>query len=300
MFFFLPETQPTTILLHRSARLRHLTSNPNIHTQTEIDNRDVKFSATLLDAIVKPLEIGFKDPALAFINVYSMIMYGIYYTYFEVFPLVYIQEYGFTVGEMSLVFLSIIVGCILGIVIYSSYLKFYLTPDILKRGLRAQEHRLVPAIFASFGVPIGLFVFGKSVSRGAVDFAKIVCVCVGWTARRDVHWIASTVGIVIYAACVFIVFQAITCKSYRPPFSNHASLTYSIAYIPMSYPKYAASLFAGNDFCRSLFAFGAVLFGRPMYVDLGVDKGVSLLGGLSVSGIVSLSYWRGKSRSLLL
>jgi DHA1 family multidrug resistance protein-like MFS transporter len=68
----------------------------------------------------------------------------------------------------------------------------------------------------------------------------------------------------------------------------------------MSYPKYAASLFAGNDFCRSLFAFGAVLFGRPMYVNLGVDKGISLLGGLSVSGIVSLTYWRGNSVSLLL
>jgi hypothetical protein len=55
----------------------------------------------------------------------------------------------------------------------------------------------------------------------------------------------------------------------------------------MSYPQYAASLFAGNDFCRSLFAFGAVLFSRPMYLDLGIGKGISLLGGLAVIGIVS-------------
>lgn len=55
----------------------------------------------------------------------------------------------------------------------------------------------------------------------------------------------------------------------------------------MSYPQYAASLFAGNDFCRAMFAFGAVLFGRPMFVNLGIGKGVSLLGGLSVMGIVS-------------
>lgn len=55
----------------------------------------------------------------------------------------------------------------------------------------------------------------------------------------------------------------------------------------MSYPQYAASLFAGNDFFRSLFAFGSVLFSRSMYVDLGVGKGLSLLGGLSVMGIVS-------------
>ena len=57
----------------------------------------------------------------------------------------------------------------------------------------------------------------------------------------------------------------------------------------MSYPQYAASLFAGNDFCRSLFAFGAVLFSRPMYLNLGIGKGISLLGGLSVMGIVSFA-----------
>jgi DHA1 family multidrug resistance protein-like MFS transporter len=55
----------------------------------------------------------------------------------------------------------------------------------------------------------------------------------------------------------------------------------------MSYPQYAASLFAGNDFCRSLFAFGAILFSRPMFMYLGVAKGISLLGGLSVMGIVN-------------
>ena len=59
------------------------------------------------------------------------------------------------------------------------------------------------------------------------------------------------------------------------------------AYIPLSYPQYAASLFAGNDFLRSSFAFGSVLFSRAMYLNLGVAKGVSLLGGLSVLGIVS-------------
>ncbi|CAN9430734.1 unnamed protein product [Alternaria alternata] len=250
-FFFLPETQPTTILLHRSARLRALTGNPNIHTQTEIDRKGIKFSATLADAIIKPLEICVKDPALFFINVYSALTYGIYYSFFEVFPLVYLEIYGFNVGEMTIVFLAIIVGCFISITIYFSYLKFYLTPDILKRGLRPQEHRLVPAIFASFGVPVGLFLFG-------------------WTARHSVHWIATAIGITIYSTSVFIIFQAV------------------FSYVPMSYPTYAASLFAGNDFCRSGFAFGSVLFSRPLYINLGIGKGISLLGGLSVMGIIGM------------
>lgn len=55
----------------------------------------------------------------------------------------------------------------------------------------------------------------------------------------------------------------------------------------MSYPPYTASLFASNDFCRSAMAFGAILFSRPMYINLGIGQGSSLLAGLSVLGIVS-------------
>jgi DHA1 family multidrug resistance protein-like MFS transporter len=59
----------------------------------------------------------------------------------------------------------------------------------------------------------------------------------------------------------------------------------------MSYPQYAASLFASNDFCRSAFAFAAVLFSEPMYKRIGIGQGISLLAGLSLIGIVSLLHF---------
>ena len=65
----------------------------------------------------------------------------------------------------------------------------------------------------------------------------------------------------------------------------------------MSYPQYAASLFAGNDLCRSTFAFAAVLFSRPMFLNFGVGKGVTVLAGLSIIGIVRLSFDYEGSRS---
>jgi hypothetical protein len=98
-----------------------------------------------------------------------------------------------------------------------------------------------------------------------------VLILTGWTANPSIHWIVGVIGLTIYAASVFIILQCI------------------FVYIPLSYPQYAASLFAGNDFCRSAFAFGSVLYGRALYVNLGVGKGVSLLGGLSVLGIVSVN-----------
>ncbi|KAL5412281.1 hypothetical protein PMIN04_009930 [Paraphaeosphaeria minitans] len=91
-----------------------------------------------------------------------------------------------------------------------------------------------------------------------------------WLANPSIHWMGTVVGCTIYAITVYILMQCI------------------FTYVPMSYPQYAASLFAGNDFFRSLFAFGSVLFSRSMYIDLGVGKGLSLLGGLSVMGIIGM------------
>jgi DHA1 family multidrug resistance protein-like MFS transporter len=41
------------------------------------------------------LEITVKDPAIAFVNIDMALVYGIYYRFFEVFPLVYPVYYGF-------------------------------------------------------------------------------------------------------------------------------------------------------------------------------------------------------------
>ncbi|KAL3418301.1 major facilitator superfamily transporter [Phlyctema vagabunda] len=251
MILLLPETSTPNILLRRAKRLRKLTGDNRLVSQSEIDQKHMKPLTILVDAVWKPMEITIKDPSIAFVNVYTSLTYGIYYSFFEVFPLVYPVYYGFSIGMIGVVFTCILVACLIGIAMYCLYLWLYLVPDIKKNGLRAQESRLVPALFGCFGPTIGLFIFA-------------------WTARADVHWIAPTIGIVLYGASVFVVMQCI------------------FVYIPLSYPRYAASLFAGNDFLRSAFACGSILFARPMFLNLGVAKGTSLLGGLSVIGIFGM------------
>ena len=55
-----------------------------------------------INALVKPTQIMFEDPAVFFTNIYSAFIYGVYYSFFEAFPLVYIEIYGFNVGEMGI------------------------------------------------------------------------------------------------------------------------------------------------------------------------------------------------------
>jgi len=47
--------------------------------QSEIEQKHMKPSGILVDAIIKPMEITIKDPAIAFVNTYAAIIYGIYY-----------------------------------------------------------------------------------------------------------------------------------------------------------------------------------------------------------------------------
>jgi DHA1 family multidrug resistance protein-like MFS transporter len=66
-------------------------------------------------------------------------------------------------------------------------------------------------------------------------------------------------------------------------------------YLPFTYPQYAASLFAANDFARSGLAAAAIMFSRPMFLNIGINWGVSLLGFLTIACIVFLYllYWKG-------
>lgn len=251
MFILVPETSTPNILLRRAARLRKLTGDSRLRSQSEIDEKGLNPTSVLVNALIKPIEITIKDPAIAFVNVYTSLVYGIYYSFFEVFPLVYPVMYHFSNPSIGIVFLCILVACSIGVAVYVSYLYFYLVPDIIKHGMRAQESRLVPALFGSFGPPIGLFLFA-------------------WTANPDIHWIASVIGITIYGTTVFVVMQCI------------------FVYVPLSYPQYAASLFAGNDFFRSALACGSILFAQPLFNNLGVARGTSLLAGLSTLGVIGM------------
>ena len=260
LFLCLPETSSHNILLRRAQRLRKLTGNDKYRSQSEIDQSKLTASKIVSDAIWKPTQILIQDPAITFATVYSGLTYGIYYSFFEAFPLVYIERYHFNLGQLGLTFLSITVAILLVIPTYCLYLYTRVNPSIRTHGLGAPEDRLIPALGAACVLPVGLFIFA-------------------WTSNGSIHWIVGLIGVALYTAGVFTVFQCI------------------FLYVPLSYPQYAASLFAGNDFARSMLGAAAVLFARPLFLNLGVERGVSLLAGLTVGCIFGVwaLWWFGAS-----
>lgn len=80
MFLLLPETSTPTLLHQRARRLRKLIGSNHLKSQSEIVQAQLKPSAIIIDAIIKPIEITVKDPAILFVQVYTAIVYGIYYS----------------------------------------------------------------------------------------------------------------------------------------------------------------------------------------------------------------------------
>lgn len=100
-------------------------------------------------------------------------------------------------GMMGVIFLCLIVACIIGAVIYLLLVWLIYEPYTMKMGIGKPEHRLVPGVLAAALAPGGLFIFA-------------------WTSRLEIHWIAPTIGIVVFSSCVFIVGSPIPFHTYTP------------------------------------------------------------------------------------
>lgn len=161
LFMFLPETSADTILLRRAQRLRKITGQQHLLSQSEIKQKHMTARAVAYDALVKPWQINFLDPAVLFSTFYTAVLYAMYYSFFESFPLVYMNIYQFTLGEFGLAFLSIVVALAIIIPCYCAFFYFVVEPKARKEGFGAPEGSLVPAMIGSMVVPVGLFLFGK-------------------------------------------------------------------------------------------------------------------------------------------
>lgn len=79
MLLCLPETSNEAILLQRARRLSKLTGK-QFTTPSQMQSAKTSPISVFLDALTKPIEITFKDPAVLFVQIYTSIIYGIYYS----------------------------------------------------------------------------------------------------------------------------------------------------------------------------------------------------------------------------
>ncbi|RAH55936.1 MFS general substrate transporter [Aspergillus piperis CBS 112811] len=246
-FIFLPETFAPNILYRRARRLRKITGNQNLFCEAEIELSNMKKTSVVFEALIRPFQLCFTEPIVFLMNLYIALIYGILYIWFEAFPIVFEELRGFNPGENGLAFLGCLVGaCCVAVPGYFYWKYKWQSKHIDSNGNLAPEQQLPPACFGAVCLPISLFWFG-------------------WTGNfASIHWIAPVLASLVFTVGAVLIFNAIFC------YQTHA------------YPKYAASVLAGNDFFRSSFGAGFPLFATAMFHNLGIGWACTLLGCLCV------------------
>ena len=215
----------------------------------------------IFESLVRPFQLCFLEPIVLLLNLYIALIYGILYIWFEAFPIVFEETHGFNPGESGLAFMGILVStCCFTTPAYFYWKYRYQSRYFDKDGNIAPEHQMPPACVGAFALPISLFWFG-------------------WTGNfASVHWIVPIIASMFFALGGCLIFNCIFC------------------YLAHAYPRYAASVLAGNDFLRSSFGAGFPLFASAMFHNLSVGWACTLLGCLTVLFVPFpfILLWRGR------
>ena len=141
-------------------------------------------------ALIRPLRMLLLEPIVGFICLYVSAEFGTLFAFFAAVPYTFGGVYHFTIEQSGLVFLSIVIGCFLGLLTVILCDVFLYRKQIPRHSANGvpPEYRLYPAMIGSIGLPLGLFWYA-------------------WTARESISWASPAAAIIPFAwgnLCVFV------------------------------------------------------------------------------------------------
>ena len=251
-FFVYSETYAPVLLRQRAQTLQRATGK---HYISKLDlNKNVSIGHQLKVALSRPWQLLFYEPIVLLLSLYVAVIYGILYSFFAAFPIVFQEVRGWSPGIGGLAFLGLLVGMVMAILYVAAYVnpKYSKTVDEYGGIMAPPENRLPPSLI---GAP--LLVFGLT-GFAATDFPSI-------------HWIVPILFSAPIGAAIVLLFLALQ------------------NYLIDSYLLYAASVLAANSVIRSTLGAAFVLFTKYMYSPgglsverYGIHIGPAIAAGLSL------------------
>lgn len=199
-------------------------------------------------SLLLPLRLFFTEPIVWLTSIMAATVYGIVYLFSESLSIVYLDGYGFSVRQASLVILAIGVGVIL------TFLpRFY---DIHVVASRRKEGKTLQPEDKLFG----FYVAAPVLAAGLWWFA--------WTVPPLVNGISPWVSI---ASLVFVGFSVVE-------FDNVLC-----GYLCDTYASYAGSANAPMAFLRAMLSGCFPLFGHKLFHGLGANNALFILASVATA-----------------
>ncbi|EMC92190.1 hypothetical protein BAUCODRAFT_77741 [Baudoinia panamericana UAMH 10762] len=247
LLIFMPETYGPVILKRKAQRMRKATGDETIVAPVELEKVDVRELIVVI--LTRPIRM-FLFEAIVFCScLYLAVAYGIFFMYFQAYPIIFEGIYGFSAGEEGLAFIPIGVGAAIASIVYLAW-DGYLD--------RAQSRTSPPAwsqIEEYVRLPLACL-------GGPLFVASLFWL--GWTAKPSIHWIVPTMSALPFGLGFLLVFMG------------------QLNYIVDAYEVFAASATGAAACTRAVFGVVLPFAAAPMYDRLGVAWACSTLAFLSL------------------
>lgn len=128
-------------------------------TRTASGNGLARAKTAIRFAVFRAVKMLLLEPIVFFLTLYSAYAYAMIFSFFGSATYVLELDYGFTPQQVGLALISVIIGFILGGIMFAIFDKTLYarataaSPD----GMAAPEHRLYSSLVGSCFLPIGLF-----------------------------------------------------------------------------------------------------------------------------------------------
>ncbi|KAL4995468.1 major facilitator superfamily domain-containing protein [Aspergillus recurvatus] len=256
---FLPETFGPVILKRHAAELSKTSGK-------EISAPVSKFDKDLKTIFLRPMYMLIFEPIILFTSLYVGIVYALVFFYFQAYPIIFPEVYGFSIQTTSLTFLPLGIGAASTALVAITWDSKYSSALFRNKGkvwflplsFSPETHRLPISCIGSIATTISLF-------------------WLAWTATPTVHWIVPVLSGLLFG------------------FGYQSIFTSLLIYVTDAYKIYSASALASSVIVRSMLGAALPVAAKPMYAALGVGWATSLVGFVSLA-CVPIPYvllWRG-------
>ncbi|KAK4234690.1 major facilitator superfamily domain-containing protein [Achaetomium macrosporum] len=241
----LRETHPRVLLERKAAQLRAKTGNPHLRSKLALP---LPPRRVLNRALVRPTMLLLRSPIVLVLSLYVGLIFGIMYLLFTTFTSVFEGQYGFTTATSGLVYLGLGISMLFSVPIFNSLNKRMMAQAVANgQPSPPLEQRLLPMIWFSPSVAVGLFIYG-------------------WTAQYKVHWIVPIIGTTFIGYGTFFILMST-----------------QLYLVNLFGSEGAASALGANLLLRYISGTFLPLAGPKMYRTLHYGWGNSLLALLSLA-----------------
>ncbi|KAF4436463.1 MFS general substrate transporter [Fusarium austroafricanum] len=202
--------------------------------------------------LARPVYMLFVEPVIFPTALVSAIAQGVVFCLYAAYPLILSTAYSFNLTQIGLSFLPMFVGNVLAIPILGliDRLPFIRTHFSASNGVDSTllpERRLSGAVLGGVMMPISLF-------------------WLGWTARRDIHWIVPLLSGLLFGMSYTLIL-----------------ISYAIYKNDIYGAKYGSSAFAAEVMIRYVLSAPVPLFTVQMIKRIGFNWSMSLVGFICVA-----------------